>query len=180
MLDPMAGSRFHVILQKPRLAMPLPLRRWLALRAGPKTFLLNLLPLLLHSPKEPQLMAAMAFMRCIMGAVAAAANIVEEAVVAVAIEVIVEAKVGIVVGVEGIAETEVEEMVSAVVEDEVALEATVAVETDPPLVATDPHDASSQAICRRPMPTPHWWSPCRMPDARRGCASFTGGVIIRC
>jgi len=143
-----------VILQKLKLAMPLPLRRWQALRAGPKTFLLNLPQLLLRSPKEPQLTAVMAFMKCIMGAVADVANIVEEAVVAVEIEVIVEAKVGIVVGVEGIAEIEVAEMVSAVGEDGVASEATVAVEMDRPVVAMDPHDASSQAICRRPMPTP--------------------------
>lgn len=96
-----------------------------------------------------------------MGAVAAAANIVGEAVVGVEIEVIVEAKVGIVAGVEGIVVSEVEETVSAVDEDGVALEATVAVEMDRPVVAMDLHDASSQAACRRPMPTPRWWSPLR-------------------
>jgi len=145
--------------------MPLPLRRWQALRAGPKMFLLNLLLLLLRSPKEHQLTAVMASMKCITGAVADAANIVEEAVVAVGIEGIVAAKVGIAVGVEGIAETEVEEMVNAVGEDGVASEATVAVEMDRPVAAMDPHDASSQAICRGPMPTPHWCPPRRLPDA---------------
>lgn len=91
-----------------------------------------------------------------MGAVAVGANIVGEAVVAVEIEVIVEAKVGIVAGVEGIAETGVEERVNGVEEDVVAFEATVGVEMDRPVVAMDPHEASSQAVCRRPMPSPRW------------------------
>lgn len=111
-----------------------------------------------------------------MGAVVVAVNIVGEAVVAVAIEAIVEAKVGIVAGVEGTAEIEVEETVSAVEEDGVAFEATAeTVEMDRPVVAKGPHDASSQAICRRPLPTPRWWSPRRLPGASWSCAPFAMG-----